>query len=62
MTENKPLTESEVRLIREIIEKDRRWKWLATMMRNVAAWIVAILAAITIGWDWLVKVIKGAAQ
>ena len=60
MTEHKPLTDDELKLVREIIEKDKRWRWLATGMRNVAAWIVAILAALTIGWDWFVKIIKGA--
>ena len=60
--EPKQLSAEEIKHVREIIEKDKRWRWLATGMRNVAAWIVAILAAITIGWDWLVRVIKGAAQ
>ena len=56
------LTDDEIIVVRSIIEKDKRMRWLGTMMRNVAAWIVAVLAAITVGWDWLVRIIKGAAQ
>ena len=62
MNEFKRLNEEEITLIREIIVKDKRWHWLATMTRNVAAWVVGIIAAMTIGWDWLVRVIKGAVQ
>lgn len=52
------LTDDEKIEIRSIIEKDKRWKWLATTMRNVAAWIVAVIAGLTLGYDWLVKAIS----
>jgi hypothetical protein len=52
------LTDEEKIEIRSIIEKDKRWKWLATTMRNVAAWIVAVIAGLTLGYDWLVKAIS----
>ena len=44
--------------INAILEKEKRWKWLATGARNIAVYVISILGAITVGWDWLVKVIK----
>lgn len=51
------LSQSELQEIRVIIEKDKRWKWLATTLRNVSAWIVAVIAGLTLSYDWLVKAV-----
>ena len=31
--------------ITQVVEKDRRWRWAATTLRNVAAWIAGLIAA-----------------
>jgi len=56
------LTDEEKIELREIIEKDKRWKWLATTVRNTAGWIAAVALGITVGWDWLLKIIKQGAS
>lgn len=65
MTESgqeKSLSNEEIRHIREIIEKDKRWKWLATTMRNTAAWTAAIVGAIIIGGEFIAKILKALVR
>ena len=61
--QEKPLTQKELKEMREMLENDRRWKWLARSMRNIAGWIVGVGVGITFGYDWLVKLLKwGSTQ
>ena len=46
----------------EIEAKDAKMKWLMASLRNMAVWVVAILTAISLGWDFIVGVIKGALK
>lgn len=62
MGEELDLTDQEKIEIREIIEKDRRWKWLATTLRNTMAWVAVVALGITVGWEWSVKIIKAGVS
>ena len=57
-----PLTPDELRDLREVLEQQRRYRWLAGLIRNTAAWIVGVLAALAIMWDWLKGVIQAAVK
>lgn len=44
--------------LKEVVEKEKRWKWLFTGSRNVLAWVAGVLGGIYIGYEALVKAIK----
>lgn len=54
----RPLTDEEIREIRAIIEADKRAKWLWANIRTVAIWIAAVLGALMLAWDSLVRIVK----
>ena len=56
------LKPEEVKAIREIIEKDKRWKWAATTIRNVAAWLAAIITGAVVAWEAFKYVVSNAAK
>lgn len=56
--DDKPLTAQELIYIRKIIEKDKQWKWLTTMMRNTAGWLAAIIVGVTVSGEALSKFLK----
>jgi hypothetical protein len=49
----KPLTEDELTYLRDLIEKDKRVKWLWTTARTWALWITGVGAALVVGKDGL---------
>lgn len=55
------LSENERKAIRIIIEKEKRWKWLAEMSRNVAVWVAAVVGSWILFKDFVVNAIKGIA-
>ena len=57
MTE--PLTDAEVEAIRKVLEQESRRAWLFGSIRASASWIVITLGAIALGYESVVKAIKG---
>ena len=44
-----------------VVQKDDRWKWLATGSRNVLAWVAGILGTAYVIWEGLGKLVKTLA-
>lgn len=56
-----PLTDEEIREVREMLEADRRVKWLWAGARKVAIWVAAVVGALVVSSEFIVKVIKNIA-
>ena len=56
-----PLTDKELREVREIMEADRRVKWFWATSRRIAIWLGAVFGGLVVTWDWLVRVVKHMA-
>lgn len=64
MTDKKqdPLSDAELEYLRTIIEKDKRWKWLAVVLRNTAAYLAAVIGGAFLLWESLGKLVKALAK
>ena len=54
----RPLSDKELIEIREVLEGNRRAKWLGAWIRTIAIWVTAVLAAATILIDSMASGIK----
>jgi hypothetical protein len=52
------LTRAEIEAVRELIESDRRARWLWSSLRIWASWISGTLVALYAIWDQVEKFIK----
>jgi len=52
-----PLTAEELKDLRELMEADRRVKWLWAVIRRTVIWVGAVGGSIAVGWDVLVKIV-----
>ena len=52
------LTEAEVSELREMLEEERRAKWLWSSIRVWAVWVAAVVGGTTIFWDSATRVLK----
>ena len=52
-----PLTAEELKDLRELMEADRRVKWLWAVIRRTVIWVGAVGGSIAVGWDVLVKAV-----
>lgn len=57
--EEPPLTDAELEEIRELLEANRRAKWLMDKIKAVALWSAAVIGGFTLLGDVIIKVIKG---
>ena len=57
-----PLTDGERRAVREMLERDRRASWAWSTLRVWSTWIVAVIAAVTVGWEFLRKIVRAAVE
>lgn len=55
-----PLTEDELKYIREVIQQDQRVRWFWSTLKTWSLAILAIVAAGTVGVDLVVKSVKAA--
>lgn len=57
-----PLTDSERREVRQMLEQNRRASWAWSTLRVWSTWIVALVAALTVGWDFIRRLAKAAIE
>ena len=50
-----PLRPEEIRAIRRIIKTDDRMRWFRATVRIWAGWVSAIIGALWLGWDTVIK-------
>lgn len=58
---NAQLSQDEINSVREIIEADKRAKWLWASVRNVAVWVVAVIGGVSLTYDSMIAVVKHMA-
>ena len=56
------LTAAEIVAIRELLESDRRWKWIVSGLKTWALWITATVAGATVGLDALKTALKALGR
>lgn len=54
-----PLTESELKELRDLLEADRRAKWLMSKIKAIALWAAAVIGGLTLTGETIIKVLKG---
>lgn len=54
-----PLTDKELEEVRDLLEADRRAKWLMERLKGIALWTAAVVGGCTLLWDTLARIIKG---
>lgn len=52
------LTDDELREVRDIIQADKRAKWLWASIRTGGVWMAAVLGGATLFWDSVVRIAK----
>lgn len=57
-----PLTDAERRELRELLERDRRATWAWSTARVWSTWIVAVIAMMTVGLDFLKRIVKTLSE
>lgn len=55
---DRTLSEEDMKAIRELLEADRRTRWLWSTARAWAVWIAAVVAGYTVGLDALKSILK----
>lgn len=55
-----PLTDTEIREVRDMLEADRRVKWFWGKARTMAIWVAAVVGGIMVAWEGFVKLITAA--
>lgn len=53
-----PLSDKEILELRQIIEADKRAKWLGATIRTWAIWLAAVIGGATVFWDAAERVLK----
>lgn len=53
-----PLTEAELRAVREMLLEEERMRWLWRTTRKTAAWLAAVIGGLILVWEQLVKALR----
>jgi hypothetical protein len=57
-TQKPALTDEQIEELLELLEHDKRVRWLWSTARTLAVWIAAVFGGVTVGWDTLAKIVK----
>lgn len=60
-TIKQPLTDAEIEKLRKMLTSEERVQWAWATARTWATWIAAVGLGVTVGWDWVVRLVKAAA-
>jgi len=55
----RPLSDEEVEALRKVLEQESRRAWLFGSIRASASWVVITLGAVALGYESMVKAIRG---
>lgn len=56
------LSAAELLAVRELLESDRRWKWVVSGLKTWALWITALVAGATVGIEALKSAVKALGR
>lgn len=56
------LTATEIIAVREILESDKRWRWVGAGIKTWAVWIAALIGAGTLGLEALKSAVKALGR
>jgi len=56
------LNAAELVAVRELLEADRRWKWVAAGVKTWALWIAAVVAGSTVGLEAIKTAVKALGR
>lgn len=56
------LNAAELVAVRELLESDRRWKWMVNGLKTWALWLTAVAAASTVGMEALKGAVKALGR
>ena len=45
------LSDEEISLLRDVLESQKRFVWLATIIRNVASWVAIVVGGLVVFWE-----------
>lgn len=54
----RPLTQTEIDELREMLEAERRAKWLWASLRTWSVWVAAVVGGATIFWESAGRLLK----
>lgn len=57
----RPLSRKEIASVRDLLDRDRRARWLWASLRVWALWIAAVLGAWVVGWESLGRLVRTLA-
>lgn len=55
------LSPDEIKAMRELVEHDKRAKWLWASVRNFSVWLVAVIGGISLAYESLITAVKHLA-
>ena len=53
------LSETELEYVRQMIEDQKRMRWLISGLRTTASWIAIVIGAVFLLWDRTVIIVRG---
>ena len=56
------LNAAEIIAVRELLESDRRWKWVVSGLKTWALWITATVAGATVGLEAIKSAVKALGR
>jgi hypothetical protein len=57
--ETPPLTDDEIKMVREIVQNEQRWKWVYSTLRLWAGWGAAISVFFYATYGFLADLLRG---
>ena len=57
--ETLPLTDDEIKMLREIVVNEQRWKWVYSTLRLWAGWAAAVSVFFYATWGFLADFLRG---
>ncbi len=60
--DTRQLDDDEIRMVRDLMEEWRRYKWFLSFLSRLAAWVGGVITTVWIGRDLIAKIFKAVAS
>lgn len=51
MDDRRGLSDEEIKILKEMVEQEKNYRWLRSWIRSVASWVAIVISAIALLWD-----------